>query len=223
MISEFVRTLSREQQREYGTLMDHIMKQYVDNKERSVCNIPRSFADIRRLYVDGVDSITKHLPIPDIRELIDHSYVSILDCVADFLYSNEHKLRYLSEFRDDNKYNVNDLSLFNSQRFWDVLDVATIRLAEQNVIDDNNVVVLFCKLWSDDFDPNSSSKSNRQSVWVKTISIFTLTNTGRKVSYTYPIATAKKNVDHEEVEQRIKYEMNLLSRGIFKTFFVGDP
>ena len=33
---------------------------------------------------------------------------------------------------------------------------------------------------------------------------------GEKISYTYPIATAKKNSDHEEVEQRLKYELNML-------------
>jgi hypothetical protein len=192
MISDFVRTLYQHQQQEFGTLMDHIMIQYIDNKETSVCSVPRSFADVRRLYVDGVDSVTKHLPIPDVKELAYHSYVSVLDCVADFLYSNHHRLRYLSDLKDDNKLDVNDLSLFNTQRFWEIIDVAKIRQVEQSVTDDSNIVVLFFKLWSDDFDPNSSSKSNRQSVWVKTLSIFTLTEGGRKVTYTYPIATSKK-------------------------------
>lgn len=82
------------------------------------------------------------------------------------------------------------------------------------------IVIIFFKIWSDDFDPNNSVKSNRQSVWVKTlISIFARLIDGTKVTYTYPISTAPKGVCHDEVDIQIYNELQSLRTGCFLTFF----
>jgi len=62
------------------------------------------------------------------------------------------------------------------------------------------VVILSCIEWSDDFDPSSSSKSNRNSCWVKTVTIipaFERSSTNRE-KWTYPIAVGKKQSDHSD-------------------------
>ena len=43
------------------------------------------------------------------------------------------------------------------------------------------MVPLFLTIWSDDFDPNKSIKGNRQSVWIKTLTIFTMDSNGKKI------------------------------------------
>jgi hypothetical protein len=51
-------------------------------------------------------------------------------------------------------------------------------------------VVLFCMEWSDDFDPATSSKQNRRSCWIKTITVLPGYCTDQKIgeSSTFPIA-----------------------------------
>ena len=185
-----------------------------------MCTLPGSYADIRRLYVDGIDSVTKNLPIPTLKQLFNHSYVSITDCIADFLLSNHHQLKLLEDYEGMINHSENSMSLFHTERAKEIINEASVRrFNPANLSNNNKIVVLFLKLWSDDFDPNSSIKSNRQSVWVKTATIFAMTTDGTKVSYTYPLATSPKNVDHEEVEFLLCEELKLLRFGKMNTFY----
>ena len=162
-ISEFVSTLTRNQLMEFSSVVNSINKCYHQSKIPTLCTLPISLADIRRNYIDGVDSITKHLPIPDIRILKNHSYVSIRDYVADFLLSNKNKLKMLDDYKSlMQTNNDNKLNLFSCNRIKYIIETADVKRG--NVRDP--IIVLFFKLWSDDFYPNNSIKSNRQSVWV---------------------------------------------------------
>jgi hypothetical protein len=65
------------------------------------------------------------------------------------------------------------------------------------------LVVLVCFEWSDDFDPASSTKSNRNSCWIKTVTIFACYDPGSKIGEksTFPIGVGRKQGDHEVVKQ----------------------
>ena len=215
-ISDFVRTLTRNQKMDFADVVSAIDKSYIQNKTMTLCKLPGTFADIRRLYVDGVDSVTNNLPIPTIKQLHKHSYISIMDCIADFLLSNKRQLKLLEDY----ELSINqekDLSLFHTERTKEIIKEANVR--RTNTKENGKIIVLLLKIWSDDFDPNSSIKSNRGSVWVKTATIFAMTVDGSKVSYTYALATSAKGVDHEEVEVRICHELELLRFGKMKPFY----
>jgi hypothetical protein len=126
---------------------------------------------MRRLYIDGKNSVAKNLPIPNIKVLNNHSYVSLTDCIADMMLSNDRLLNNIEEYNHIIQTEQNDLTIFACQRVKEIIEDATKRntLETENV--DNEVIVLFLKLWSDDFDPNNSIKSNRQSVWVQTVTM----------------------------------------------------
>jgi hypothetical protein len=222
-IGNFCETLSRTQQEDFGKLLNMIKKSYFQQEKTVLCNLPTSLSDIRRLYIDGKQSYIKNLPIPNIYELQKHSYISVIDCIADFLYSNNNSLSYLDDLRCY-KVSLNytpSMSIFSTQRSYDIIEKASIRMWNNNVQENNgnNVLVLFLKFWSDDFDPNTSVKSNRQSVWVKTVSIFARLKNGNKVTYTYPIATSPKGDNHDEIDMRISIELEKLRNGPFLTFF----
>ena len=90
-ISEFIRTLSRNQQKDFANVMNSITECYYNSNIKPLCSLPTQYADIRRMYVDGNVSVTRNLPIPNIMRLKNHSYVSVSDCIADFLLSNNLK------------------------------------------------------------------------------------------------------------------------------------
>ena len=69
---------------------------------------------------------------------------------------------------------------------------------------------LFIKMWSDDFDPNKSVKSNRQIIWLKTTTIFSFTNDGLMVEHTYPMGLSKKGMDHDELDKKIEIEIQVI-------------
>jgi hypothetical protein len=63
-----------------------ILRYYSKENKSLVCPLPRTITEIRRRYTEGVESISKQLPIPNVLKLSNHSYVSIRDCFADFLF-----------------------------------------------------------------------------------------------------------------------------------------
>lgn len=80
------------------------------------------------------------------------------------------------------------------------------------------VVIFLLIFWSDDFEPNKSIKSNRGSVWIKTVTIVTKTITGLIVSRVFPLALGKKGVCHDEVEQAITQNLKMLNNGPISLF-----
>jgi hypothetical protein len=84
----------------------------------------------------------------------------------------------------------------------------------------NDVVVLFCTEWSDDFDSAMSSKQNRRSYWIKTVTVPHGYYTSQKIreSSTFPITTGKKNSNHQCVQKLISDEMTELRSGNFKCY-----
>ena len=223
LISEFARSLSRNQQRDFGKVIDYILDFYVRQKDKAVCSLPRNIADIRRMYTDGTDSISKRLPIPNIVKINNHSYVSLRDCVADFLFSNNIQLKFLQQYHNDTSdfISLHHMSLFGNERIREIIQDSIDRVESQDcpVADFSNVLLLFLKIWSDDFDPNSSIKSNRQSVWVKTVTIFALSTDGKNISRTYPVATSPKGSDHEAVENKFLNELVALRSGKLLPYF----
>jgi hypothetical protein len=70
-------------------------------------------------------------------------------------------------------------------------------------------VFIFWKLWSDDFDPNKLIQSNRQSVWIKTTTLLTMSSLGENISVTYPLSFSLKGLDRDVVEESFLKEINV--------------
>ena len=155
-IGNFARSLTRGQQQDFADIIDGIKNIYVDRKVVPVCKLATTNADVRRLYVDGINSVTKNLPIPDVKMLKKHSYVSLKDCIADMLLDNSRVLKSPQEYIERAKFHPNDLSMFGCERIREIADVAVERNHKEVDNTDSEIVVLFLKLWSDDFDPNNS-------------------------------------------------------------------
>ena len=57
--------------------------------------------------------------------------------------------------------------------------------------------------WSDDFEPNSLSKSLQGGAWIKTITFLSNNSESNSIRDTYPISISSKHISHDVVKQNI--------------------
>jgi hypothetical protein len=217
-IAQFVQELTRNERSKFADIMSQSMmvlvgdNQNVDtifNSDYIPSQIPNTFHFIDQTYVRGKYAILPNLPHPTVRRVVNHSYVSLVDIVAHVLAFSTN-IRCLSH---------NDVELLS----WNG-DVTQLTESEavRGVVRRGitacgleSVVILSCVEWSDDFDPSASAKSNRNSCWVKTVTIIPSYHigSGHPEKWTYPIALGKKQSDHNEVEQQFAEELEKLRSG----------
>ena len=83
----------------------------------------------------------------------------------------------------------------------------------------DNLLVILGIQWSDGFEPNTSSKTNRGSVWLKTLTFLSDDFKTNNLKNTYAISIGLKSVDHDAVENRFLKETMELSNGVNNTFY----
>jgi hypothetical protein len=213
-MARFVPKLPRSLQREFGEVMDYICKIFVKKEIDPICHVPEHYSDLRRMYVDGDNSIARQLPIPVVEFKSEHSVVSILDIVADFILKHDNLITDIYNYDNiiNNYVTSNDMHIFKTRRVNEIIDTAKTRLT--NATNQQlGILPLFITFWSDDFDPNKSIKNNRQSVWIKTMTIFTISLIGEKISSTYPLTLSMKGLDHDIVEQYYMRQLLSLREG----------
>lgn len=218
-MSRFVSSLTIRQQTLFASLLKDLDAVYVSTKMHyePVCPLPKHLSDLRRMYTEGENSIDRHLPIPTCTMIHDHSYVSIIDCIADVLLRNTKSIPCIDKWNETLVTNNAEDSntMFYSIRFKEIINNAMTRVSNNAYATSSTVVPIFLTLWSDDFDPNRSIKANRQSVWIKTCTIFFMDQSGIKLETTFPIALSTKGSDHEVIEREVKKEILRLQSGQF--------
>ena len=68
-------------------------------------------------------------------------------------------------------------------------------------------ICLYVTEWSDGFEPSISSKANRGSCWIKTVTISPMQKDLHNISNTYPIAVSRDNICHECIEKEFASEL----------------
>ena len=113
--------------------------------------LPFDEATINRYYLIGVNSIIKNLPKPNVKLIKGHAYISVRQCISDFL----------------GKGMFPQLQSINSKRMVKHLidspiigDVYKRAILKNPGVDANDLFVLVAIQWSDNFEPNTSNKSN---------------------------------------------------------------
>ena len=210
LIATFVSSLTRNQRIEFGFILELInkklhhqnetkdskMKVSAEETEKDpiiLTRIPDSDADLRRWYTKGPHSILKNLPHPKINIVENHSYVSVKQCIADFLGKG-----YAPE-------KVKDVNMDRIRRIVDSPIAHQVYNRARNYnkgVDPSDLIVLMGVQWSDDFEPNGSSKSNRGSVWLKTLTFVSDSYCNNELSDTYPVSIGLKSDNHDVIEHK---------------------
>ena len=167
---------------------------------------------IRCTYVDGKFAMLKNLPHPKVTIVDGHGYVSLRDCVSDIL---AHGLE-LDVIRTHSEIPLLVKKLSECKVSQAIYDQGVM----SNIVGDDPLVVLYFNEWSDDFDPSSSStRNNRGSVWMKSVTISPPSHQLHSLQYTYPIAIGKKASSHRKIENLFAAEMLELSSGENNWFY----
>ena len=166
--------------------------------------VPTSEDDFQKFYLSGPNAIVPNLPHPIPKTTTDgtHSFVGLTDLLANELakattfdkFCFESNVRFLPK-------DVTTLSKTPSA-YKLYLD-----LKEDD--QDQYVLYLWYKEWSDDFDPNNT-KASRNQVWSNTFTICPPEgeNQGRT---SYFMSLSCKGEDHSEIEKEFQKELNALS------------
>ena len=94
-------------------------------------------------------------------------------------------------------------SIFKIEEFKMAFNIANRVYFDIKPNNKEDIIIMLGVLWSDDFDPNSSLKSNRGSVWVKTLTLISNDKRGNDETNTYIISLEHKGCDHDDIEETI--------------------
>jgi len=214
-VTRLVCSLTRGQVDDLGVIfgqLSSVIKSKMRQKETVdlwSTKIPTSSRDVRSLYISGKHAIIPNLPRPSVSALKNHAYVSLHECIADLL---GHGLDFDSITTDMVPITVKSISDSRQAKI----------IFEHAKTDHLRKLVLYLNEWSDAFEPSKSSKSNRGSCWIKSITVGGPTWTTNGTNYTYPIAVGSDGVSHDEVEARFAFELNQFKTGREVSFYHGS-
>ena len=210
-IAALVCSITRGQREQLANVL-HLVTNAMSNKDvgkdNFITRIPQSAPDLRSLYLVGKDAIIPNLPRPNVTIVSDHAYVSLKDCVADLL---GHGLP-LDTIRKCSASTVSDINQSSvAQKMYDKACAV-----HNNIV---NVICLYITEWSDGFEPSISTKSNRGSCWIKSVTISPPPSQLHALTHTYPIAIGLESDSHEAVEQLFASELMEFRSGANVTFY----
>lgn len=198
-MTHFCMDLPKSKRDEFATLIGKVVEHTTSEQERDPRNLdslPTSPALLRSRLFEGHRAIVPNMPKPTPEAVGDHSYLSLIACISDLFWHGFPIDEIPTDF-------AIPTGIGTSRRATELKREAAM----------NDAVPLWVVPWSDDFEPNYSTKSNRGSIWIKTVTISAppaYTNCG---SHTYVIALGPKSSSHDEVERKFQLELETLSSG----------
>jgi hypothetical protein len=217
-IAALICTMTRGQRDRFAAILNNVANVAISHHcstNRSTNEwatvIPRTPALIRSLYVEGKDALLPNVPRPQVTIVDDHAYVSLQDCVADLL---------------GHGFELDSIEAGCQQpgAVSNINETAVARRIQNNAVKahplSENVLCLYLTEWSDGFEP-SSSKNNRGSCWLKSVTISPPPSKIHSLSHTYPIALGLEDQSHGKVEEMFAEELKMFREGQSVTFYHG--
>ena len=221
LLAEMCYNLSHGEREKLANIVDLIVKQTKCNQEFEAENenneaamsksngdgcgewVPRMTAattpaEMRSQFIDGKHAVVPNLPHPKVQQVGQHAYISVIECIQDLL-GHGIQLDVIAPPLKQDKITC----LGESRKALEILANAEEVLGA-------DAKAIWITEWSDDFEPNTSTKSNRGSVWIKTATISMPHKTEEPILYTYPIAFGPKKASHKEVEEMIRKDLGTL-------------
>lgn len=164
-LANFVHGLSINQRGDLAILLEGTVKKIRRDSQGDrlwKTSIPTTPGAMRKMFWDGKFSFLNNIPYPTVTTVGDHAYTSLRECIRNRLAFGFplEKVEHGHSVDD----NANVTTLMQSAFCQRLVTKCEATYQEP-------VLLLFLKEWQDGYDPNSFSKSNRGSAWVKTITI----------------------------------------------------
>ena len=167
--------------------------------------IPTSIQDVRRFYTKNKYSVYNNIPSPIVIDKDNHACVS-LTSVIDHVLAHGTVCDLLSTDSTLTEES-NNIELSNVKEARDIITSVQNEYSNESV----SPKILYLILWSDDFEVNHIRK-NRNSTWIKTVTICPPKGQSTSTNHTQAIALGKKSQDHSLVNDYHNSELELLSK-----------
>ena len=203
-ITHFCSTLSKSQQSDFASIVANLISKETFDSTRP----PMSYNDINKLYMSSKFSIYNNIPSPTVFEIDNHACVSI-ENIINLILSFGVELNTINLHTNFEELTSRTNCIQNTKEVENI--VKKIKLANNNNIMEINPIVIYVIIWSDDFEANNTRK-NRNSTWVKTVTICPPRSDSTSPLYTYPIAIGRKGQSHDIVNNFFNNELERLSK-----------
>lgn len=169
-------------------------------------NLPRTYADARRILLDGRNSVMENFPAPKVFVIGHHACVSLKESIQHLAgHRGKFEFTWNGKTRTRNRDGLNGTAAAG-RIVVDVMDCVT-----QNNGDETTSVGIF-SLWSDSY-LQSFIKQKDNSVWLLTANIGLSKEDISKGTYTVVLAIGRKSQDHTEVIDHYMNEVQELKKG----------
>ena len=187
--------------------------------------VPRSSHDFDSILLSGKDSIVKNIPRPTVQMTKDgtHAFVSLVDVIAHVLATDTRVEALPSKNPSGRPYLFQRYVDFKTEVYTPITGTIAAKILSMELHRDSDmddILYLFMKEWSDDFDP-SHTKSNRAQAWMKTYTISAPTRGENKPRNTCITILGSKGDDHDPVEELFTEDLSRLSSGAGMKFYHG--
>lgn len=171
---------------------------------------PKNGAELRRwlFSLDSKTSLVANLPTPKVQtHTPGHAILQFSECVQ-HMFALGIPVQSISlepNFTTGTTYGwIDDTPRSNELRVLARRAVSAMQGKE--------CLVIPFTTWQDDFDPNSSTKSNRGSVWANTVSVFKNKAERNPSNHTFIMALGRsKDNDHEAAQQHLRNKYKAMS------------
>ena len=197
-ITNFCTKLSESQQYQLTDIIHQLMSNnFVKTRP------PTSFHDLQKFYLSGKHSIYKNIPCPVVTSFDNHACVALPDVVTFALATLDN----LSIVQSSNYINIieDNSSIIHTKICKTILHTINTKHKLNNI----DPYVIFVTFWSDDFEVNHTRR-NRNSTWIKTMTLIGSKETNTSRFYTQLVAIGNKGINHDNVNARLNNELLLL-------------
>ena len=181
--------------------------------KRSVKYVPKTMDAICKIYMKGKNAVIPNMPYPEVIEISNHIYCIIIDVLKNTMG------RGLDIDTLESSYSSNDDidSTLKSALADNILTQVQSKFCYSD-----GIKIIPIKCWQDDFEPNTSIKTNRNIMRLKTVTLDIQSTKSSSSFYTFYISIGLKNESHEEVEKTFLEELLCLQQRNHKFYYCGN-
>ena len=205
-VAKFCNGLNGSQQAHFA----RIMQQTSNHATFKYTRPPNSMHDIHAFYTRSKTSICNALPAPPIQVTQHHTYIT-LTSVIDYFLAYGHVPDYIT--KNDNVEGKHGISACEQ-----AMEIRREAFVPSDIFEDP--MILYLLFWSDDFE-GSMLRKNKNSIWLKTVTICPPHDQVTSTKFTYVVAIGRKGSDHDEINKLHNAELEQLNQCTYRYF--GAP
>jgi len=217
LIAKLCLNLSRGERDQLSEILRLVTQKFLKDRKSHPLSIhlPQTPSSVRQRFMEGTFAVLPNLPHPDVKTLGEFSFVSLKECVQDLL-AHGVSIEKIQQSADDTEENNNNNVV---RKVRECKESKALYNRSQSLSEIPDIVISIF-VWSDAFEPNTSSKQNRGSVYLKTVSFVRPEfSTANPNAYTYCVAVGPVKSDREVVERKFYEELESFSTTPLPRFF----